>query len=89
MPFAISQTTTVVSNPLTTIRPGLVIPPPAPTAATPTATIKPKTKESHIFKLLPRLPIGCITVAKTIYSSSLFVSEGFENKLINSMCEEL
>jgi hypothetical protein len=77
MPFSIPQSTPVITSSLTALRPGgIVIPPPSTPAPVVVASTKPKTKESHIFKLLPKLPIGCITIGRTIYSSSL-LSEGF------------
>lgn len=59
-----------------------MIPPPVPVVPVAAATNKPKTKEYHIFKLLPKLSLGCVTIAKTMYSSEFF-SEGFEQKMYN------
>lgn len=90
MPFALPAVAPIVPNPIGQLRTGggIVLPPPPPVVQTSTPSSKPKTKEYHIFKLLPKLPIGCVTIARTPYSSRLF-SSNFEKKLLTELSDEL
>lgn len=62
-------------------------PPPPMTIVAP-IVVKPKTKEIHIFKLLPKLPYGPVLFAKTLYSTD-FVQEKCYNKLLTEMMSQI
>lgn len=57
-------------------------PPPVAPQTTSTAPVpKAKSKEINLFKLMPKLPYGPLTLARTIFMSDLIEPEVFHKEL--------
>ena len=64
------------------------IPPPAPPSSNTASVPKLKSKEPNIFKLLPRLPHGCVLWAKTIFSGE-YIRDEVQDRLLLEMAQKV
>jgi hypothetical protein len=66
-----------------------VLAPPPPNQPAPASLSKaPKTKEPNLFKLLPTMPLSCLTFANTVFSANLAGADNLE-QLIAKMWKHI
>lgn len=75
-------------HPLSDIPLAALAPPPPNQPAPPSLSKAPKTKEPNLFKLLPTMPLSCLTFSNTTYSTALAGPEHIE-QLISKMWRNL